>query len=73
MLEDIRNEHVLTPEVDRAEDLVEQLAGLADERLPLLILVRARQKHKHGDALGLHALNRGRKEVTQHVKKRLHD
>jgi hypothetical protein len=38
-----------------------------------LVLVRARQKHKRGDALGLHALNRGRKEVTQHVKKRLSD
>src|SRR5690349_11607576 len=41
MLEDIRNEHVLTPEVDRSEDLVQQLARLADERLALLILVRA--------------------------------
>ena len=33
MLEDIRNEHVLTLEVDRGEDLREQLAGLTDERL----------------------------------------
>ncbi len=38
-----------------------------------LVLVRARQKHKRGDALGLNALNRGRKEVTAHVKKRLGD
>ena len=41
MLEDIGNEHVLTLEVDRGEDLVQQLPRLADERLSLLILVRA--------------------------------
>jgi hypothetical protein len=35
-----------------------------------LVLVRARQKHKKGDA-GLKALSKGRKEVAQHVRKRL--
>jgi hypothetical protein len=36
-----------------------------------LVLVRARQKHKHREARGLNALNRGGREVAQHVRRRL--
>jgi hypothetical protein len=38
-----------------------------------LVLVRARQKHKGGDVVGLKALDRGRREVAAHVRKRLGD
>jgi hypothetical protein len=36
-----------------------------------LVLVRARQKHNSREALGLHALERGRREVAAHARKRL--
>src|SRR3954465_10277164 len=36
-----------------------------------LVLVRARQKHKAREALGLKAIERGRREVTAHARKRL--
>jgi hypothetical protein len=36
-----------------------------------LVLVRARQKHKSREALGLKAIERGRREVTAHARKRL--
>src|SRR5689334_13326100 len=41
--EDIRHEHVLAIEVDLGQQLVEQLAGLADEREPHPVLVGARR------------------------------
>ena len=36
-----------------------------------LVLVRARQQHNRREALGLKALNRGRHEVADHVRRRL--
>jgi hypothetical protein len=36
-----------------------------------LVLVRARQKHNRREALGLKAIERGRREVTAHARKRL--
>jgi hypothetical protein len=36
-----------------------------------LVLVRARQKHKRREALGLKAIDRGRREVAAHARKRL--
>jgi hypothetical protein len=36
-----------------------------------LVLVRARQNHKSREALGLKAIERGRREVTAHARKRL--
>jgi hypothetical protein len=36
-----------------------------------LVLVRARQKHKRREATGLKAIERGRREVTAHARKRL--
>jgi hypothetical protein len=36
-----------------------------------LVLVRARQKHKRREARGLRAIERGRREVAAHARKRL--
>ncbi len=41
-LQDVRDEDVRTRHPDAAEELVEELPGLADERDPLLVLVEAR-------------------------------
>ena len=38
-----------------------------------LVLVRARQQHKRNDAGRLKALDRGRREVAAHVRRRLGD
>ena len=36
-----------------------------------LVLVRARQKHKEREALGLRAIERGTREVAAHARRRL--
>src|SRR5215213_4629521 len=69
MLEDVGDEHVFTLEVDRGEDLVEQLARLSHERLSLLVLVRSRRlAHTHeirvGTAHTRHGIGRRRVERT---------
>ena len=42
-LDDVGDVHVLARQADRLDDLGQQLAGAADERLALLVLVRARR------------------------------
>ena len=54
-LQDVRHEHVVAGEADPGEELAEQLAGGADERDPLLVLVEARRLADEHDVRGRRA------------------
>jgi hypothetical protein len=54
MLEDVRDEHIVTGQLDRLDDFREQLARLPDERDTLLVLVGARRfAHDHEVRVGV--------------------
>ena len=55
-LDDVRDEHVLAPPADRSEQAHEQVAGAADERAALAVLVEARalaDEHDLGRGIAL--------------------